>query len=111
MSKTINATIDANACDNSVNNSTAKAGKQKLTTEQRAILEIMIAGAFSSKAIHVFGDNLAKGLHKAADGVQYATDKTAFGAGVAQLTTVPVAMTAWAKLTSRFAKKQAEPTI
>jgi hypothetical protein len=85
--------------------SNVKAGKQQLTPEQRAILEMMVAGAFSSIAVHAIGDRLAKGLHKAADGVQWATDKTAYGAGVAQLTAFPAAKHVWGSFTGLFATK------
>jgi len=103
MSTTIDATV--NMSGNSAVNSDAKPAKRKLTPEERAMLELMVSGCFSYKAIHTVGDNLAKGIHHVADSVQWATDKTAFGAGVAQTTAVPVAQTGWAKFTGLFSKK------
>jgi hypothetical protein len=44
--------------------------KKQLTPEQRAMLNEIVNGAFSSIAIHFIGDNLAKGIHYAADATQ-----------------------------------------
>jgi hypothetical protein len=82
--------------------------KKQLTPEQIAVLNLMVNGAFSSIAVHAVGDRLAKGIHKVADGVQWATDKTAYGAGITQLTAIPVAKEAWTRLTGVFSKKTAE---
>ena len=82
--------------------------KKQLTPEQIAILNIMVAGAFSSIAIHAVGDRVAKGIHKVADGVQWATDKTAYGSGIAQITAIPVAKEAWTRLTGVFTKTTTE---
>lgn len=82
--------------------------KKQLTPEQVAILNLMVSGAFSSIAVHAVGDRVAHGIHKVADGVQWATDKTAYGAGITQLTAIPVAKEAWTRLTGVFSKKTAE---
>ena len=37
--------------------------KKQLTAEQRAMLNELVNGAFSSIAIHFIGDNLSKGWH------------------------------------------------
>jgi hypothetical protein len=81
--------------------------KQQLTPEQIAILNLLVDGAFSSICIHAVGDRVAKGIHKVADGVQLATDKSAHVAGVAQITAIPAAKHAWTGFTGLFAKKQA----
>ena len=59
--------------------------KKQLTPEQRAMLNEIVNGAFSSIAIHFIGDNLAKGIHYAADATQRTTDVTARAAGTAQV--------------------------
>jgi hypothetical protein len=82
--------------------------KKQLTPEQIAILNLMVNGAFSSIAIHAVGDRVAKGILKVADATQWATDKTAYGAGVAQITAIPVAKGAWTRFTGLFSKKTAE---
>jgi uncharacterized protein with von Willebrand factor type A (vWA) domain len=82
--------------------------KKQLSQEQRAMLNELVNGAFSSIALHFIGDNLAKGIHKVADATQWATDKTAYGAGVAQITAIPVAKGAGTRLTGLFSKKTAE---
>jgi len=82
--------------------------KKQLTPEQKAIFDILVAGAFSSIAVHAVGDRVAKGIHMAANGVQYATDKSAYGAGITQLTAIPVAKEAWTRFTGVFSKKTAE---
>jgi hypothetical protein len=82
--------------------------KKQLTPEQIAVLNIMVNGAFSSIAVHAVGDRLAKGIHKVADGVQWAADKTAYGAGITQLTAIPVAKEAWTRFTGLLSKKTAE---
>jgi hypothetical protein len=78
--------------------------KKQLTPEQIVILNMMVEGAFSFTAVHAIGDRVAKGIHKVADGVQWATDKTAYGAGITQITAVPVAKEAWTRFTGIFAK-------
>ena len=106
MPTTIDTTI--NGSGNSANNSNAKPAKKQLTREQKAILDQLVAGAFSSIAIHAVGDRVAKGIHKVADATQWATDKTAYGAGITQITAIPVAKEAWARFTGLFTKKVAE---
>jgi len=59
--------------------------KKQLTPEQIAVLNLMVNGAFSSIAIHAIGDRVSKGIHKVADATQFATDKTAYAAGTAQI--------------------------
>ena len=105
MPTTIDATVSMSG--NSAN-SNVKSAKKQLTPEQKAILELMVAGAFSSIAVHAVGDRVAKGIHKVADGVQWATDKTAYGAGITQITAIPVAKEAWTRFTCLFSKKTAE---
>jgi small-conductance mechanosensitive channel len=104
---TIDATI--NGSGNSANNSNvnAKPAKKQLTPEQKAILDQLVAGAFSSIAIHALGDTVANGIHKVADATQWATDKTAYSAGTAQLCAVPTAQLAWTKFTGLFSKNTA----
>ena len=58
--------------------------KKQLTPEQRAMLNEIVNGAFSSIAIHTIGDRVSKGIHKVADATQFATDKTAYAAGTVQ---------------------------
>jgi hypothetical protein len=82
--------------------------RNKLTPEQQVVLNLMVNGAFSSIAIHTVGDRVAKGIHKVADAAQWATDKTAYGAGVAQITAIPVAKEAWTRFTGLFSKKTAK---
>jgi hypothetical protein len=61
-----------------------------LTPEMKqAIVEQMIRDAFSSKAIHLLGDNVAKGLHKLANATQATTDATAKWGGTAQIIAIP----------------------
>jgi len=60
-----------------------------LTPEMKqAIVEQMIRDAFS-KAIHLLGDNVAKGLHKLANATQATTDATAKWGGTAQIIAIP----------------------
>jgi len=79
--------------------------KTQLTAEQQEVLNLMVSGAFSSIAVHFIGDNLAKGLHKAADATQRTTDVMARVAGTAQLCAIPAAKQAWNEFSGRFAKK------
>jgi hypothetical protein len=79
--------------------------KKQLTPEQIAVLNLMVNGAFSSIAIHFIGDNLAKGIHKVADATQFATDKTAYAAGTAQICAIPAAKHVWTSVTGLFPKK------
>jgi len=81
--------------------------KNQLTPEQIAVLNLMVNGAFSSIAIHAIGDRVSKGIHKVADATQYATDKTAYAAGTAQICAVPAAKHVWTSITGLFAKKTA----
>ena len=81
--------------------------KKQLTAEQRAMLNELVNGAFSSIAIHFIGDNLAKGIHKVADATQRTTDVTARVAGTAQVCAIPAAKQAWTGLTGLFAKNTA----
>ena len=81
--------------------------KKQLTPEQRAMLNEIVNGAFSSIAIHFIGDNLAKGIHKLADATQRTTDVTARVAGTAQVCAIPAAKLAWTGFTGLFAKKTA----
>ena len=81
--------------------------KKQLTPEQRAMLNELVNGAFSSIAIHFIGDNLAKGIHKVADATQFATDKTAYAAGTAQICAIPAAKHMWTGFTGLFVKKTA----
>jgi hypothetical protein len=81
--------------------------KKQLTPEQRAMLNEIVNGAFSSIAIHFIGDNLAKGIHYAADATQRTTDVTARAAGTAQVCAIPAAKQAWIGFTGLFAKKTA----
>jgi hypothetical protein len=81
--------------------------QKKLTPEQRAMLNELVNGAFSSIAIHFVGDNLAKGIHRVADATQHTTDVTARVAGTAQVCAIPVVKQAWTGLTGLFAKKTA----
>jgi hypothetical protein len=81
--------------------------KKQLTPEQRAMLNELVNGAFSSIAIHFVGDNLAKGIHKVADATQRSTDVTARMAGTAQVCAIPAAKQAWTGFTDLFAKKTA----
>ena len=81
--------------------------KKQLTAEQRAMLNELVNGAFSSIAIHFIGDNLAKGIHKVADATQFATDKTAYAAGTVQICAIPAAKHMWTGFTGLFAKKTA----
>ena len=105
MPTTIDTTI--NGSGNSANNSNAKPAKKQLTPEQKAILDQLVAGAFSSIAIHAVGDRVARGIHKVADATQWATDKTAYSAGTAQVCAIPAAKQAWTGLTGLFTKKTA----
>ena len=81
--------------------------KNQLTPEQIAVLNLMVNGAFSSIAIHAIGDRVSKGIHKVADATQFATDKTAYAAGTAQICAVPAAKHVWTSITGLFAKKTA----
>jgi hypothetical protein len=81
--------------------------KKQLTAEQRAMLNELVNGAFSSIAIHAIGDRVSKGIHKVADATQFATDKTAYAAGTAQICAIPAAKHVWTSITSLFAKKTA----
>jgi hypothetical protein len=81
--------------------------KKQLTPEQRAMLNELVNGAFSSIAIHFLGDHLAKGIHKVADATQRTTDVTARVAGTAQVCAIPAAKQAWTGFTGLFAKKTA----
>jgi hypothetical protein len=81
--------------------------KKQVTAEQRAMLNELVSGAFSSIAIHFIGDNLAKGIHKVADATQRTTDVTARMAGTAQVCAIPGAKQAWTGFTGLFAKKTA----
>jgi hypothetical protein len=81
--------------------------QKNLTPEQRAMLNELVNGAFSSIAIHFVGDNLAKGIHKVADATQRTTDVTASVAGTAQVSAIPAARQAWTGFTGLFAKKTA----
>ena len=65
--------------------------KKQLTPEQIAVLNLMVNGASSPIAIHAIGDRVAKGIHKVADATQFATDKTAYAAGTAQICAIPAA--------------------
>ena len=107
MPTTIDATI--NESGNSANNQASDNAKsaKKLTPEQKAILDMMVAGAFSSIAIHAIGDRVSKGIHKVADATQFATDKTAYAAGTAQICAIPAAKHVWTSFTGLFAKKTA----
>jgi hypothetical protein len=61
-----------------------------LTPEmKRAIVDQLVKDAFTSKAIHLLGDNLAHGLHKLARAMQASTDVTAKWCGTAQVIAVP----------------------
>ena len=79
--------------------------KNQLTPEQIAVLNLMVNGAFSSIAIHAIGDRVSKGIHKVADATQYATDKTAYAAGTAQICAVPAAKHVCTSITGLFPKK------
>jgi len=81
--------------------------KKQLTPEQIAVLNLMVKGAFSSIAIHAIGDRVSKGIHKVADATQFATDKTAYAAGTAQICAIPAAKHVWTSITGLFAKKTA----
>jgi hypothetical protein len=81
--------------------------KKQLTPEQIAVLNLMVNGAFSSIAIHAIGDCVSKGIHKVADATQFATDKTAYAAGTAQICAIPAAKHVWTSITGLFAKKMA----
>lgn len=81
--------------------------KKQLTAEQRAMLNELVNGAFSSIAIHAIGDRVSKGIHKVADATQFATDKTAYAAGTAQICAIPAAKHVWTSITGLFAKKTA----
>ena len=81
--------------------------KKQLAPEQRAMLNDIVKGAFSSIAIHFIGDNLAKGIHHVADGTQRATDVTARVTGTAQVCAIPAAKQAWAGFRGLFARKTA----
>ena len=81
--------------------------KKQLTAEQRAMLNELVNGAFSSIAIHFIGDNLAKGIHKVADATQRTTDLTARVAGTAQICAIPAAKQAWTGFTRLFVKSTA----
>jgi hypothetical protein len=85
--------------------------QKKLTPEQRAMLNELVNGAFSSIAIHFVGDNLAKGIHKVADATQRTTDVTARVAGTAQVCAIPAARQAWTGFTGLFAKKTAATPV
>jgi len=82
--------------------------KKQLTPEQVVILNMMVNGAFSSIVVHAVGDRLDKEIHKVADVVQWATNKTAYGAGITQITAVPVAKETLNRFTGLFSKKTAE---
>ena len=56
---------------------------------KQAIIEQLIKDAFTSKAVHFLGDNLAKGLHTLANATQTTTDVTAKWSGTAQVMAVP----------------------
>jgi hypothetical protein len=61
-----------------------------LTPEiKQAIAEQLIKDAFTSKAVHILGDNLAKGLHVLANATQTTTNVTAKWAGTAQVMALP----------------------
>jgi hypothetical protein len=79
--------------------------KNQLTAEQLVVLNLMVNGAFSSIAIHAIGDSVAKGIHKVADATQFATNKTAYAAGTAQICAIPAAKHVWTSVTGLFAKK------
>jgi hypothetical protein len=81
--------------------------KKQLTAEQRAMLNELVNGAFSSIAIHFIGDNLAKGIHKVADATQRTTDLTARVAGTVQICAIPAAKHMWTVFTGLFVKKTA----
>jgi hypothetical protein len=81
--------------------------KKQLTAEQRAMLNELVNGAFSSIAIHFIGDNLAKGIHKVADATQRTTDLTARVAGTAQICAIPASKQTWTGFTGLFAKNTA----
>ena len=81
--------------------------KKRLTAEQRAMLNELVNGAFSSIAIHAIGDHVSKGIHKIADATQFATDKTAHAAGTAQICAIPAAKHMWTGFTGLFVKKTA----
>ena len=52
----------------------------------------LIANTLSSKAIHAFGDNLAKGIFKLASATQTTTDVAAKWGGTVELMAVPTTM-------------------
>ena len=81
--------------------------KKQLTAEQRAMLNELVNGAFSSIAIHAIGDRVSKGIHKIADATQFATDKTAYAAGTVQICAIPAAKHMWTVFTGLFVKKTA----
>lgn len=85
--------------------------QKKLTPEQRAMLNELVNGAFSSIAIHYIGDNLATGIHKVADATQHTTDVTARVVGTAQVCAIPAAKQAWTGFTGLFAKKTAATPV
>ena len=61
-----------------------------LTPEMKqAIAEQLIKEALASRAVHILGDNLAKGLHALANATQTTTNVTAKWGGTAQVMAVP----------------------
>src|ERR1019366_7217809 len=61
-----------------------------LTPEiKQAVAEQLIKEAIASKAVHLLGDSLAKGLHTLANATQTTTNITAKWSGTAQVMAVP----------------------
>jgi len=70
---------------------------------KRAIIDQMVADAFSSRAIHLLGDNVTKGLHILADATQATTDATAKWSGTAEIMAIPTIKRASAAVTTPLA--------